>query len=857
MYSALLITIVSILDNYYFRQREEKHKLIESFNLVENDLLRLLNAHNSFFRNEISNAGFFETGKSKYLEQSQSFTTVLLRNLDNINTDELSENSNIKSDIDTIKNQLIEFNSIFKQMVSLIKERGYKDYGLVGNMRHEIHILQETERINQSDILMLRRHEKDYIIRNEQRYIDKLNSLAEKVRVEWGMQYFQQELYDSFSCILGRYQNYFNQIVLLDKQIGIKDNQGLKQKLDGMSTGLSLKISKLTSNVAQEQAAMLSQSRINYIIQFIVSILLSFLISFAITKRLSHSIINLTRYIAELTKNGLSSKKMTISKKTDKEIALIYNEFNKMIAHLEKRQKQRDKALLDLEKQETRYRQMANLLPVCLFETNDEGYLSYINNQFKKTFCFEGNDWQKVKLDEILESDRKPYNGKLSNEEDLVTFEAKAVTSNNSTFPVHIISNRVKGPTRTGSRGVIMDMTDRMKFIEDLRKSKKQAEESDRLKSAFIANMSHEIRTPMNAIIGFSDLLTFETDPTLKEEFLNTIQNSGRMLLKLIDDILDISKIEAGQITIIKERFNLDNLILEIHKHFKNEIEKRNVNVDLILDTDTGKQLFPYSDPYRIKQVITNLVSNAVKFTSEGFISIGYRLEENFIRIFVQDTGIGIPSEKVQVIFERFRQVDEGLNREHGGTGLGLTISKNLVDLLGGEISATSEVGKGTRFEFTIPTEKMEMQTIESLPQTKLPTQRQHDWSHFSVLIAEDDKYSQKFLESLLLKTGINIRIVSNGQEALEAFFEQDNFDIILMDINMPVMNGLEATEKIKSFSPRTPIIAQTAYALSDEKEKCYQAGCDDYIPKPIKRRDLIDKMARFLTREHAPFANI
>lgn len=387
----------------------------------------------------------------------------------------------------------------------------------------------------------------------------------------------------------------------------------------------------------------------------------------------------------------------------------------------------------------------------------------------------------------------------------------------------------------------------------ELVKAKDKAEESDKLKTAFLANMSHEIRTPMNGILGFAEMLN---DNTLsyanRKKYLNIINSNGKMLINLIDDIIDFAKIESGQANLVLDEFSLNNLLSQVQSTFLTRSlkkEKSKVRI-LVRKTFTDEKSFIRTDPIKLRQILTNLVGNAIKFTHKGYIEFGYDLERhNYLRFYVKDTGIGIPAEKLQIIFERFIQADNSPSRKYGGSGLGLAISKGLVELLGGKMWAESEPEKGSTFSFTIPyvpvTRKMEDRHEGKSARATV------SWEGKLFLIAEDDKFSYKFLEGFLKQTKAHVIRAADGREAVEICRSNNNIDLVLMDIQMPEMNGLTATEEIKKFNRQIPIIAQTANAINEEKLRCFEAGCDDFITKPVNITELFDKIDKWLSVKH------
>ena len=397
---------------------------------------------------------------------------------------------------------------------------------------------------------------------------------------------------------------------------------------------------------------------------------------------------------------------------------------------------------------------------------------------------------------------------------------------------------------------VIRNIDERKTFEQELIKAKEKAEESDKLKSAFLANMSHEIRTPMNAIVGFSSLLIDDDLPKdKKEEYFEIINNNSNNLLAIINDVLDIAKIEAGQIKIVEGNCKLDNLLIETKNLFDDYLLRKNKDVKIILDEKSlGKNIIISIDSIRFQQILNNLLSNAIKFTEKGYVKFGYEfVGDSYLKFFVEDSGIGIQKDKQELIFDRFRQADEDYTKVHGGAGLGLSISKSLVRLMGGEIWLDSEPEKGSTFWFTLPYSKGVDVTTDMTKLKGLDLKQQNLLNGKKILVVEDEVLNFRFLKDYLEKSGASIVFAENGQDALSIFNSLDKPDLILMDIKMPVMDGLETTREIRRSNNNIPIIAVTAFAQEDDKNKCLLAGCNDFISKPINLNDLIFKILKYL----------
>ncbi|MCF8331549.1 MAG: PAS domain S-box protein [Bacteroidales bacterium] len=386
---------------------------------------------------------------------------------------------------------------------------------------------------------------------------------------------------------------------------------------------------------------------------------------------------------------------------------------------------------------------------------------------------------------------------------------------------------------------------------QELYKAKEKAEESDRLKSAFLANMSHEIRTPLNGILGFSDLLTMsDISQKQKLEYFSIIKKNGERLMRLIDDLIDISKIEADQVELEYKQTDLNQLLKELEAVFQQQNDKEELEIKCSY-SENGRNLIVMTDPNRLSQVMTNLLRNSMKFTAKGSISFGYKQEENYIKFYVKDTGVGINPEIQDVIFKRFRQGTTTLDRPYEGSGLGLSISQGIIELLGGDIWFDTERNKGTTFYFTLPLKDSKNINDEVQQETEDRDNHISDADEKSLkgkkaLLVEDDETSMILITQNLKDAGMEVIGARNGKQAVE-YCDDYDIDIVLMDVKLPVMDGYEATGEIKKNHPDIPVIAQTAYAMRGDKEKAIQAGCDEYVSKPINKENLINLINKLL----------
>jgi len=379
---------------------------------------------------------------------------------------------------------------------------------------------------------------------------------------------------------------------------------------------------------------------------------------------------------------------------------------------------------------------------------------------------------------------------------------------------------------------IVRDMTEKKEMELNLIKAKEQAEESNRLKSAFLANMSHEIRTPMNAIMGFSNLLLRKSDEQERSKYVKLITKSSEYLLHLINDVLLYSRLQSEEIPIRLSTIELNVFIQNLYDTFKMTGVKEGIHFYKWISSDC-KKLSIMGDHEKIWEILTILTSNALKYTESGEVKIGCKSKNDSIHFYVEDTGIGIPDNESKKIFDRFYRAGNVQSTNTGGTGLGLSIAKELVDLMKGDIDVWSTEGKGSCFNFSIPLIKVEEEkTIQEKQETSL------EMKDMVVLIAEDDAYNYMYLYELMKNCVSRIDHALNGQEAV-MFESKNHYDLILMDIKMPIMNGNEAIKQIKAGNPNIPIIVQTAYAQSEEKEETMKAGADAYLVKPVDQGEL------------------
>lgn len=483
------------------------------------------------------------------------------------------------------------------------------------------------------------------------------------------------------------------------------------------------------------------------------------------------------------------------------------------------------------------YQNIINNIPQAIILASETGLVDFNKSAIDILGANDEADFKAVVKNQLFNSDDfqraiKDFlyawqNIKLGN------CEYELIRKDGSIIPIEVSYRKIDGENQPNFMVIsIQDITKRKIDERALRKAKERAEIADKLKTSFLANMSHEIRTPINSVIGFADLLN-DDDLTDEErhEYINIIHVNGELLLKLINDIIDIAKIESGQLKIIKSDFSLSDLFEEIQltqSGVMKAMEKGNLELSYTISDDL-KESKINSDQFRLVQVISNLINNAFKFTSDGFIRYGVRKESDSKLLFwVEDSGVGIPDEDIDLIFERFGQVEKTLHMNQFGTGLGLSISKKIVNLLGGKIWVESSVNVGSKFIFTIEAHDLNMakSTMKA---------EKYDFKGKTILIVEDIESNYQLVDILLKKNGASTIWAQKGYQALEICKNNKNhIDLILMDINLPDIDGYSMTTMIKEFKPNMPIIAHTAYAMAGEKQKSIEFGCDDYVSKPI-----------------------
>ena len=519
-----------------------------------------------------------------------------------------------------------------------------------------------------------------------------------------------------------------------------------------------------------------------------------------------------------------------------------------------------------LQQSEEKFRTLSENSKDHILRIDSTGKISYCNSSFLDEYGFKREDiightltditdiptefkkglWSKIT--DVLKS------GIVANMELVIHYKGRYLVFDWTVTPESNISGEASSVLVVGR-----DFTRRKNAERELMIAKDKAESADKLKSAFLANMSHEIRTPLNAIVGFANLLKEDfIDNDEKEEYIKIINKSSDSLMMLINDIIDLARIESGLLNLEQNEVDINGMLHSLFTTFKQRARtEKGDKVSVILSIPQGYQsLQVISDENRLIQIFNNLLGNALKFTNNGFVEFGYTLKDDFIRFYVHDTGIGIVHEKHSIIFEQFRQADDAIAKKYGGTGLGLTICKRLVNAMGGEIGLISDPGEGAEFFFTIPLtkeekkeEEKEEKTVEIKPEAlrDIPSEKNYTWSDKMVLLVDDNSSVHLQLRKYLEKTGVTVISARTGNSARELLRKRNDISMVLMDIQMPDVNGLNFIQDIKNQGIKIPFIAQSTKEFLTNSEDILRAGYDEFVSKPIDKEELLSKMDKLL----------
>ncbi|MEA3317011.1 MAG: cache domain-containing protein, partial [Bacteroidota bacterium] len=570
----------------------------------------------------------------------------------------------------------------------------------------------------------------------------------------------------------------------------------------------------------------------------LLTFLLILLVYLNITKKAKRNIQNFLSFFKKASNENLYINENKIN---FQEFKILASSANKMVSNIRK-------TTAEKEEEEAYFERLFEIAPEAITILDLNGKIKRVNNKFVDLFGFSqneliGKDVDKMIVPEELFGEAR-INAEMVLNKDTFISEGIRICKNGKNINVSIIATSIE--LKQGEIGIYViyrDITDQKEFENKLNEAKDKAEESDRLKASFLANISHEIRTPMNSILGFSSLLELpDIDQDSKSTYIKHINISGNELLKIIENILALSRLEAKELTINITKCNLSELFNELQFIF---IEKKNKDTDFILKKNNSENSVIYTDCRRLKQIMSSFIDNALKFTKEGYIEFGYKILGEKIKFYVKDTGIGLSEDKKKIIFDRFRQVEETHTRKYGGTGLGLSIAKKLVELLNGEIKIESELGKGAEFSFCLPYKQVKKETPNNIENF---SPKKFIWKDKKILIAEDEEINFLFIKNILKPTQATLWRAKNGEDVMKIINTDNKPDIILMDIKMPIMTGNEALKEIRKKDINIPVIAQTAYTLDNEQSELLEMGYNDFILKPYSINNLIKIIAKYLS---------
>lgn len=519
---------------------------------------------------------------------------------------------------------------------------------------------------------------------------------------------------------------------------------------------------------------------------------------------------------------------------------------------------ERKKAEISLRESEIRKAKTINSSLDCIVSIDEQGKIIEFNQAAVATFGFSkeeaiGKDMADLIIPERLQKQHRqgmahflatgvgPILGKR--------IEMPALRKNGQEFPVEVSIVAIELSNQKIFTSFIRDIADQKRAAKELQAAKDAAESANLAKSTFLANMSHEIRTPLGAVLGFSELLlNSQIGPSEKIRFASAIKHNGELLSKIINDILDLSKVEAGKMETEIKAVNLREVCTDTQSLLDLKASNKGIALNFTIDTDVPKIIF--TDPIRLKQILLNIVGNAIKFTDKGYVQVQIKLDKSLLKspkiiFIVEDSGRGISSEHAAKLFALFSQADNSTKRNFGGTGLGLFLSKRLSNLLGGDIKLTdSRLGQGSTFTLTIdpgPYDATEVKP-EQFKKTSLNVNFDRRLDGLKILLVDDSSDNRLLVSKFLMITGAEVDIVTNGLEAVQKA-KDDNYDVLLMDLQMPIMDGYEATALLRQKGYSAPIVALTAHAMIEERNRCLSSGFDDHISKPVDRRLLIERI--------------
>ncbi|MCG8580882.1 MAG: PAS domain-containing sensor histidine kinase [Bacteroidales bacterium] len=694
--TAILLTF--LLANRYIK---ETRRINENKEYITDLKLKYLNSSvliSNFLSIESVNPQFFRSGKSQFIQQKYKQDSLIYDTF-NYLKEEYRNNTQRKAAIAVLEDNMNRQELLFTKMVHKVWERGYKDFGLVGRMRRHAHNLESFPQLDKELLLSLRRREKDFIIRHEPQYINNFDSIMTQIRNKVHNSIIDSGVQNNCNEVLLLYSNCFHTLVQLDTEIGIHNNTGLKAELDSSQFEAQKKFEQLQTMIDQDVDDAFFKLKLFFILGTIILFVFCLSISALLSRKISKPLTGFVQHLKVMKQGNYDKVPELEVKQYSYEIKILYEAYNSLLQQLAIHDNEKNILINKLLSSEEKYRNMADRLPQSIFETNSKGQFKYVNSHWKKSFGYKETDLgSKITLDSLIIT-------KKHNREQARINEVAAKRKDGSWFPALLYTDDIIIDGRiNGVRGVVIDISDRYRYLKMLKTERKKALAADKLKSAFIANVSHEVRTPLNAVLGYSHLLKDRLRDHFDDEgFIRQIIANGNQLLHLFDDIMDFSLIKTDQFKVNRIEIDVNSLLHSqqtLVSNIRATINKPDLIVNFIKLPNTT---FIESDAQRINTIFRHLIQNAFKFTNKGQIDIGAYESEHQLIFFVKDTGMGISKDEQQVIFEPFRQIDEGLARSYQGAGIGLALCKALTTTLDGHIWLVSEPDEGSTFYFSLP----------------------------------------------------------------------------------------------------------------------------------------------------------
>ncbi len=683
------------------RYIKANQRIDQNEDYIANLQMKYLNSNihiNNFLSIETVNSQFFITGKSNLISQKYESDAVINDYFNYLKQEYINKQGRVAA-IERLEASMTQQEQTFTTIVHKIWERGYKDFGLVGRMRHHAHQLETLSLVDKALLLNLRRREKDFIIRHEQQYVQCFDSIMSRVRTELSERGTKMANTNNSLELLLKYNYCFHRLVELDNEIGLYNNTGLKAKLDEHQLLIQKQLVQLKKLVEEDGQAANAQLRLLFLISTLVLFVICLSISALLSRKITKPLAQLADHLQKMRQTSITTTPQLEVKNYASEIATLYRTYNHLLSQLQSHEQERNILIKRLLADEEKYRTMAERLPQSIFETNINGHFKYTNSHWLKTFGYQSCELDsQVTLDKLIIKKRSSQEKGRSN-------EVVAKRKDGSWFPALLYTDEiVSDGAIKGVRGVIIDISDRYRYLKLLKQERKKALAADRLKSAFLANVSHEVRTPLNAVLGYGQLLISQSRKYAEDyNFAGQIIANGTRLLNLFDDIMDFSLVKSGQYQQNKEKIDVKELINDLQAVVSNVSTYYNRTQLSVNYRNLSQPTRIISDKRTIQTIFRHLIDNAFKFTERGQIDIGAYETECELVFFVKDSGRGIADEEQTHLFEPFRQVDQELNRAYQGIGMGLALCRALVATVNGQLWLVSATNKGSTFYFSIP----------------------------------------------------------------------------------------------------------------------------------------------------------